>query len=295
MKRYSTLQRIKAQSKESPKNLKNPPRKSSPSRRPSSVNTKGGLLFQKTLDTYLKTKKPKNKIVVYTAITNDYDRLMLHSQLSPNFDYVVFSNTPQNSYGVYAIRKFPYENHNPVKTIRYVKTHPHILFPGYETSIWIDANIIIRGDLNKHIVRMQQARKVLAAIPHPHRKCTYEEGKACIELEKDKESRIEPQMEKYKKEGFPSGYGLVETGFLIANLKSLELQNLFNIWWKEIEAHSHRDQLSVMYALKKAKLSPHLLMKHPQSVRDHLDFVYYQHGKKSAYDFDALKRLKVKK
>jgi hypothetical protein len=86
---------------------------------------------------------------------------------------------------------------------------------------------------------------------HPERTCLYAEGQACIDYKKDSESTIFPQLEKYKKDGYPEDNGLSANG-IIVRVNNHEVRDFCNKWWEEVSNGSCRDQLSFNYALWKS-------------------------------------------
>ena len=61
----------------------------------------------------------------------------------------------------------------------------------------------------------------------------------------------ERQMNRYKEEGFPANYGLVQTNVMIRRHNDPYSKNLMEKWWEELKDNSHRDQLSFNYAVWK--------------------------------------------
>lgn len=187
------------------------------------------------------------KKVIYTCITGNYDSL-LPQPFFEDYDYVCFSDAPLES-SLWEIRKIPekLKGLSPVKQQRYVKLHPHEILSEYEYSIYIDANVNILSDPT---VLFDENYSVETPA-HPTRICIYTEEKACATLKKDKEEIMLPQIERYKKEGFPNNYGLVQSNIIFRKHNEPDCIRLMEAWWAEIEKGSHRDQLSFNYALWK--------------------------------------------
>ena len=197
--------------------------------------------------------KPKNKKVVYTCISGKYDTLMDPIYVNNDFDYICYTDQPFNS-NIWEIRPIPEELNylSQVKKQRYIKVNAHKFLSDYELSVWVDASIVIRGDLNEYIEKnIHKEDGVMFVGQHPQRNCIYEEAKACISLKKDTSENINKQMERYRKEGFPKNYGLPQTGIIFRFHNNEGCKRLMEAWWDEIEKSSHRDQLSFNYALWK--------------------------------------------
>lgn len=223
--------------------------------------------------------KSARRIVVYTAIFGKYDNLLLPERLDPEVDYVCFTDRPRNDYGVWQMRAAPYYHSDPTRVARWVKTHPHELFEDHDVAVWIDANIILKGDIRHYIEKARNEGAHLGLISHPHRQCFYEEAEACKRLKKDAGKAIDLQVEHYRKNGLPLNLPLYETGFMVVPLKKPESAEALHLWWQQIERFSRRDQLGlawVIYRFPELKIVS--LLPQGSSVRDHEDFVYFRHS-----------------
>jgi hypothetical protein len=82
---------------------------------------------------------------------------------------------------------------------------------------------------------------------HPKRTCIYSEASAVISLRKDTSENIRPQLDRYKAEGFPANYGLLQSNILIRKHNEPDCIRLMEAWSEEVMNGSHRDQLSFNY------------------------------------------------
>lgn len=221
--------------------------------------------------------RPENRVVIYSCISGRYDTLKIPEVLNPNFDYVLFTDQPISGLGIFDVRPLPYFHIDPTRSARYVKTHPHILLPEYDTAIWIDASIITTSDLSPLVERFHKSSKALGVIPHPDRHSVYQEAEACLKLNKDEGSLIQSQIQHYVELGF-KGRGLVESGFMMFDLNNKMTTSFLNCWWREIDTYSKRDQLSLSFALEEVGVKPFFLMQRPNNVRNSEDFILVPHG-----------------
>ncbi|WP_134497456.1 glycosyltransferase domain-containing protein [Microvirga pakistanensis] len=220
----------------------------------------------------------KRKIVIYTAIFGGYDKLLLPEHIDRDVDYVCFTDQPRNNYGVWQMRSAPYYHPDPTRIARWVKTHPHELFPDHDVAVWLDANIVLKGNLNKYIEMVLLEGAHLGFVPHPHRECFYEEAEACKRLGKDSESIIDQQVDHYRRHGLPPHQPLFETGFMVVRLGNPTTTAALYSWWQQLEQFSRRDQLGlawVIHHLPGLRIVP--LLPQGASVRDHDDFNYFRH------------------
>jgi GT2 family glycosyltransferase len=226
-----------------------------------------------------RTYSGRRRIVFYTAVFGEYDNLLLPDRIDPDVDYVCFTDRARNDYGIWQIRAAPYFHPDPTRIARWVKTHPHELFPTHEIAVWLDANIVLKGDIHRYVELIERQNADLGLISHPHRACFYDEAEACKRLKKDSAKLIDQQVERYRKAGLPLKQPLFETGFMIVPLRKRETADALQLWWQQIEGFSRRDQLGlawVNYRYPDLLVAP--LLPQGASVRDHEDFVYFRHS-----------------
>ena len=92
-----------------------------------------------------------NDIVVYTAIFGDYDTLFT-PQTSPNCDFICFSDKKIKAKG-WQVRVVTPAYEDSTRNARMYKVLPHRYLGSYDVSVWVDGNILIRGDIEKAIDR----------------------------------------------------------------------------------------------------------------------------------------------
>jgi hypothetical protein len=118
-------------------------------------------------------------------------------------------------------------------------------------SIWVDGNITLKGDLNEFIGLTITGDTSVYVPQHPLRNCLYDEAKAVVSMKKDAKEIVNPQIERYKAEGFPKDYGLLQSNILLRMHNDNNCIRLMEAWFDELKDNSHRDQLSFNYALWK--------------------------------------------
>lgn len=228
--------------------------------------------------------KLQKRIAVYTALTGGYEEPVIHERLAPEVDYILFSDAPTDDRGFWDVRSIAYKSDSAVRRARHVKTNPHAYLSGYDVAVWVDANVIIRGDILKYVqLVIDDPDTPLYGIAHPHRNCIYEEAKAVIAAKKDDVGIVEGQIARYRSEGYPVRQGLIETNLLVANLAHPLSRRIFDEWWREIDLGSHRDQLSLNYVLWKVKANWKPIFSEKLTLRDSFDFAYLGHGRNSGY------------
>ena len=106
----------------------------------------------------------------------------------------------------------------------------------------------------KNFSAADKGKTGFAMHQHVLRDCIYEEAEACILYGKGNPKKLGEQINRYKQEGFPEKYGMLEATVIIFNLKSQECKKLMSEWWKEfLNSDSKRDQIALPYILWKNK------------------------------------------
>ncbi len=117
------------------------------------------------ISAYRRSSADGRRIVLYTAIFGKYDNLLLPECIDPEVDYVCFHGRARNDCGVWQMRAAPYYHSDPTRIARWVKTHPHELFPDHDVAVWLDANIILKGDIHRYI-DWSRARTLILGSSH---------------------------------------------------------------------------------------------------------------------------------
>lgn len=224
------------------------------------------------------------KFAVFTAIVGNYDTILHPHVIHEDFDYYIFSNDiPEREKGIWNIRPIEYYNPDPVKIARWVKTHPQILLPEYEASLWLDANIQINThEIYKRCIELYTDTTIkLSSIPHPEHDCIYDELFDMLINHYEHESVILGWGHILRKEKYPRHIGTVESGLLYRRHHDHQVENFNRLWWKSIEEHSRRDQLSFCYAAWKEQLSITPFFTDGTNVRDNSSVNYIQHHNSS--------------
>lgn len=216
-------------------------------------NNKYDKIFGDMLDIHKEPNKVKNKKVVYTCISGNYDTLLEPEFISEGFDYVCFTDQPFTS-NIWKIRPIPEELNNlsGVKRQRNIKINAHKYLSEYDFSVWVDANTTLKGDINKYVEKNCGEKDVVLWIgKHPSRDCIYKEGDMVVKIKYDTKENVDTQLNVYKKEGFPEHYGLPQSCIILRYHNDEQCKKLMETWWEQVEKYSHRDQLSFNYALWK--------------------------------------------
>lgn len=218
----------------------------------------------------------KNKKVIYTAIFGGKDTLHEPLFVPKGFDFICFTDNKELQSIHWNIRVVEPPFVDPVRCARYYKILAHKVLSEYEQSVWIDGNMIVKGDVNVWIHKYltshdfvtfdhsKQKRRFLGLFWIPDKKfarnCVYDELEALVSrteqgIYMDDIETMKRQVARYRAEGYPAHNGLAVTMILFRNHNNPKVIHLMESWWKELENGSRRDQLSINYVAWKEKYS----------------------------------------
>lgn len=189
----------------------------------------------------------EQKLVIYTVIMGDYDYLKDPEFITPNCDYICFTNNRNLKSDIWKIKYDESDILDNTKWQRRHKVMAHEYLSEYEWSVYVDGNVRILGNMREYIEKESKKSPILC-LKHPDRENVFEEAEECIKLGKDNPEIIRKQMEGYRQEGYPGDNGLVVSNVLVRKHMDPQVIELMKIWWDEIERKSRRDQLSFNYA-----------------------------------------------
>lgn len=209
------------------------------------------------------------KLVIYTCVTGAYDKVRTPSVIPSWADYRCFDeNFCDAPKGL-----------DDSMLSRWFKLNPHLLFPDYEYSLWIDGNIDIRGDEIYSIIESQMGTGVLySGIRHPERDDVYEEAMRILSNRRETPRRLRRTVRFLRKEGFPEHWGLMENNVILRRHNAPEVVAFDELWWSLMLRYSHRDQMTQSYCLWKTGIRPEYLLPEGFSARNHPSFAYTYHG-----------------
>ena len=185
------------------------------------------------------------KKTIFTVLIGNYDTL-LPAPNFPGWDAILITDQILPDYLCWTVKHVqPEPKIGDKKLSRKYKILSHVFLEEYDLVCYIDANVSL----------LQAPSNETTFFAHPQRRNVQQEAVAVIRLKKDDAKVVQNQYAKYRKEGFKDRSGLFCNRFFVRD-HGYELNDMFTMWFGEIEQHSYRDQLSLPYvtALTKTKL-----------------------------------------
>lgn len=218
--------------------------------------------------------------VVYSALIGQYDRIKQPLLIDNRFDYVLFSDhIPEGKNGIWEVKRIAFHHSIQTKIARYVKTHPELLLPEYEASLWLDANISISGkEIYDRFIELVEHNTPIASVKHPAYDCVYDELFSVLDFRYESEDVVLKWGHELRKRNFPNHAGMFETGLLFRNHSNEIVKEFDEIWWNYIDTYSKRDQLSFTFALNEKKLICDLFLPEGKTVRNSRGLTFQRHS-----------------
>lgn len=205
------------------------------------------------------TSIPEGKIAVYTVLTGDYDDVHEILYKESRIDYLLFTNNSSIKSKTWKVILVDSEL-DKVLLSRNIKMLPHkYLDEEYETSIYVDANAVIYGEIT-NLTRYLHDGKSLAVSRHSVRTTVKDEIEACVKMRGTNRAEAEEQYNTYLREGFKDEMPLLECGILVRRHKDERLQQLMQTWFEEFKNGVKRDQLSLLPCIHRLSYNDYTVM-----------------------------------
>lgn len=189
----------------------------------------------------------KNKHVVYSCVTNNYDKELIIKNKLDGLDYILFKDDKSklDVPDFVNIIEFDFFFKNPRFTNRVFKILPHLFLKKYNRSLYIDANVQV---LNlKKFFKNDDSNFDFILFNHDKRNCLYKEADECIFWGKDDPKKIHAQKDFYKSQGVDKNSGLYMGRVLLRNHNNLK--EFSELWWDHLNKFSGRDQISLAFLI----------------------------------------------
>lgn len=199
------------------------------------------------------------RLLVYTAVFGDYDRVYPPVEPDPEIDYVIITDDADMRVRGWNTQVESTENFPTPKSANlFFRAFVHRMMPGYDASIYVDGNIRVLGSTRTLFKSFVATGKAVGTFPHPLRKNVAEEVESCIQNKKAEGAEgLRQEYQAYLEDGFDDQIGLFETGVLLKNHRAIELDTAMECWNACFAAYRLRDQVSFPYALWRSGVEPH--------------------------------------
>lgn len=191
---------------------------------------------QKHLNEREKKELSKGKGVVYTCIWGE-KLLKQPEEVSVKLDYICFTDKEEKWGTKEGVWKYcPIEKQEEEEgrfwESRY-RIMAHEILKEYDFSIWIDSEVVLKGDVVRFCEVYGNGRSFLA-FSSAKDGCLYEDMSVTQMASDELNIKVRKNMNRYRKEGYPANNGLIDTRIMVRNHKDEETCRIMEEWWEEI-------------------------------------------------------------
>ena len=188
--------------------------------------------------------------VIYTAAFGGKDTVVAAPKI-PGVDFIAFTDDAK------CIGKGwePIVSNaaiNPRLNAKVFKILPHYHLPQYDESIWMDANMQLRGDPSGLFALLKDNH--IGFFEHHQTGCIYEQAKLCVKYNKAKSEDLKAQTDYYEDMGYPHGIEGVACYVIFRRHNQPEVVAAMDDWMQQIREWTIRDQISFPYVAWKRGL-----------------------------------------
>lgn len=193
-----------------------------------------------------------NRLVVYTAIFNDYDWLKDPVVVPEGIDFICYTDSDIVRSKVWKTVKVDSHGNSPSLLNRKIKLlYPYTELSQYDYSLYVDGSIMIKGDVSQFLQRYIPMKVPMINFKHPHRDCLFEEIERCIQRKSGNLEKLSEQYQVYKDAGMPLHAGLSDNKVILRDHHHDLGEKLMKEWFLEVADYSGRDQVCLPYVLYK--------------------------------------------
>lgn len=194
-------------------------------------------------------KNKKNKICVYTCLTENDDDLQEVELIEKNIDYLCFTNNKNLKSDTWKIILIEDSHLNNQQLFRKIKILGHsYIFENYDISVWIEPTVVFRQKV-EDFVKTYLKDNSFAAFTHS--KSANDEAAVCCRKGKDTKQEVLEITDFLKKEKFPKNNSLYETEVLIKKHHEKQVTKTMELWFDTVCKYSMMNQLSLEYSIWK--------------------------------------------
>lgn len=198
-------------------------------------------------------------IAVITSCYGNHDQLVTPPAQDIEVDWIAVVDDPEVVPDGWRAVVEPRPNLHRRTAAKVAKCLPWLYTRGAETSIWLDANVRLKGSGAIRQLLDWAGEAPLAQFPHPDRKCAVREAEFSASLPKYAHQPIAEQIASYVAKGLPRDWGLWATGVIVRQFDE-DLDGLLvrhgERWLLEQVRWTDQDQVSETAVLHRIGLRP---------------------------------------
>lgn len=187
----------------------------------------------------------KPRRVVYTALFGDYDVLQEPICSDSDCHFICFTDQKYITSEKWEVIYIDDVRFGATLANRKYKMFPHEYLSDYHESLYVDANILLRGNIDELFQRYLVEGDIVVPT-HYARDCIFDEAEVVLRSGRIKLWPTLKQMYCYRKNGYQPHFGLGENNIILRK-HNAAVAKLMSKWWIELNKYEPRDQFSLCY------------------------------------------------
>ena len=216
------------------------------------------------------------KIAIYRCLFNDYDYFLKDLNIIPNADYFIFTDNKSLDVSPYKKILVESKERNPSLDNRNIKIKVPLELANYETTIYLDTNISIIGDINILINEFDSSKSEIGLFKHPYHNNLYDDVDLCIKANKANKETLKKEISFYKDLNLKIKDNFSDNSIIFRKKQSANMLKAMDFWMDLVLEFSGRDQLSLPIVRSKFDLNEHFFNFSPRTKKNSF-FIVFPH------------------
>jgi len=193
------------------------------------------------------TDRGLNKRVVYTAVTDRGYPLKTPSYITPDWDYICFTDRPELASDFWQIR--------PIEcSFAEIKALPHRYLADYDYSLWIDPNRDIISDIDEIVINNAGGGAIFVLLIYRNTRQLVLDCISNLKTNDDKTATMR-QLNGYIDDGYVFCDMAPDAGILFRKHNDPDLIRIMEVWHNELKICNETDGISFDYICRKYNFS----------------------------------------
>jgi len=221
-------------------------------------------------------KKTLNKVAIYRCIFSSYDIILPELIVYENIDYYLFTDNENLNIYPYKTVVVGSKYETPSFDNRFIKLILPDILATYDTTIYIDSNIAIVGNIRNLLDEFISSESDIGLFAHPYDNSLNEEVDLCLLKGKCSKTKVSKELEYYSSLSISSRSRLSDNSIIFRKKHNLNMSNAMSFWFNTVHDFSGRDQISLPYVRSRYNLKEYFFDFSPRTKKNNY-FIVFPH------------------
>lgn len=217
-----------------------------------------------------------NKVAIYRCIFSSYDFILPELKVYEDMDYFIFTDIKDLDIYPYKTVVVDSKYDSPSIDNRFFKIILPNMLKVYDTTIYVDANIAIVGNIRNLLDEFIASKSDIGLFTHPNSNSLNEEVDLCLLKGKCSKTKIEKELEFYASLSISNRNRLSDNSIIFRNKHSVNMSNAMSFWFDLVNKFSGRDQISLPYIRSRYDLKEYFFDFSPRTKKNNY-FIVFPH------------------